>query len=155
MGSTVNDQFGAKSVDAFMISHVRVLVVDDDSVITDLLRVHLERQGYTVTVASNAAEGLKRIAEERYHLVVSDVEMAEMNGIEFLQRIREEQPAIGVIIMTGFPENHPRIMATRAGADGYIPKPFSLTQFSTALERAYWNALTRADDLDFDREEAL
>ena len=138
-----------------MISHVHVLVVDDDSVITDLVGIHLERQGYSVTVASSAAEGLKKIAEADFHLVITDVEMPELDGIEFLAIIREQQPAIGVIIMTAFPENHPRTVAIRAGADGYIRKPFSLRQFSNTLERAYWNALTRADTLDLEREQAL
>ena len=135
-----------------MISHLRVLVVDDDSVITELLGIHLDRQGYTATVTSSASEGLKKIAEETYHLVISDVEMPGLDGIEFLARIREIQPSIGVVIMTAFPENHPRAVALRAGADGYIRKPFSLNQFATVLERAYWNALTRADVLE--REKA-
>lgn len=134
-----------------MISHVHVLVVDDDPVITELLGVHLERQGYTVAIASDAAEGEKRTAADKYHLVVSDIEMPGIDGIEFLKRIRERQPGVGVIIMTAFPENHPRTMALRAGADGYIRKPFNLNAFSKVLERAYWNALTRADTLDIEQ----
>ena len=136
-----------------MISHLHVLVVDDDAVITELLGIHLERQGYSVTVTSSATDGLKKIADDTYHLIISDVEMPGLDGIEFLSRIRELQPTIGVIIMTAFPENHPRTMAVRAGADGYIRKPFSLSQFSTILERAYWNALTRADSLDLESKE--
>jgi len=138
-----------------MISHVNVLVVDDDSVITDLLGIHLERQGYSVSVAPSAIEGLKAVSEEKFNLIVSDVEMPGMSGIEFLTRVREEQPTIGVIIMTAYPENHPKTMAVRAGADGYIGKPFNLKKFSNTLEQAYWNALTRADDLDFEHEGAL
>ncbi len=136
-----------------MISHLHVLVVDDDAVITELLGIHLERQGYSATVTSSATDGLKKIGDDKYHLVISDVEMPGLDGIEFLSRIRELQPTIGVIIMTAFPENHPRTMAVRAGADGYIRKPFSLSQFSTVLERAYWNALTRADSLDLESKE--
>lgn len=138
-----------------MISHVHVLVVDDDSIITDLVGIHLERQGYSVTVTSNATDGLKKVAETDFHLVVTDVEMPGLDGFEFLAKIREVQPTIGVIIMTAFPENHPRTVALRAGADGYIRKPFSLIQFSNTLERAYWNALTRADTIDLKREEVL
>jgi CheY-like chemotaxis protein len=136
-----------------MISHVHVLVVDDDSVITDLLGIFLERKGYTVTVASCAAEGLQKIEDQKYHLIVSDVEMPGLSGFEFLEKIRDRQPEIGVILMTAYPENHSRANAMRAGADGYIPKPFSLNQFSTTLERAYWNALTRADSVDLERGE--
>ena len=97
----------------------------------------------------------KKIAETDFQIVVSDVEMPGLNGLEFLSEIRDRQPAIGVIIMTAFPENHPRTMAVRAGADGYIRKPFSLRQFSNTLERAYWNALTRADSLDLERGQVL
>ncbi len=137
-----------------MISHVHVLVVDDDSIITELLSIFLERQGYSVEVASSAEDGLKRIAETKYNLVISDVEMPGIDGIAFLEQIREKQPTIGVIIMTAYPDNHPRNMATRAGADGYIRKPFNLRQVSATLERAYWNALTRVDTLDLETEEA-
>jgi len=133
-----------------MISHVHVLVVDDDPVIMDLLGIHLQKQGYTVTVAANASEGEKRIAEDRYQLVVTDIEMPGIDGLEFLSRIRERQPGIGVIIMTAFPERYTRSQAIRAGADGYIQKPFSLSKFSTVLERAYWNSLTRADTADLE-----
>lgn len=134
-----------------MISHVHVLVVDDDPVVMDLLGIHLEKQGYTVTLAANASEGEKRIAEDRFNLVVTDVEMPGIDGIEFLARIREQQPSIGVIVMTAFPERHSRTQAMRAGADGYIQKPFSLSNFSTVLERAYWNALTRVDTLGMEQ----
>jgi DNA-binding response OmpR family regulator len=134
-----------------MISHVHVLVVDDDPVITDLLGIHLERQGYTVKVASSAVDGEKFIVEDQYQLVVSDIEMPGLDGIEFLKRIREKQPGVGVIIMTAFPDNHPRTTALRAGADGYVRKPFNLNQFSNVLEKAYWNALTRADSLDIEQ----
>jgi DNA-binding response OmpR family regulator len=113
--------------------------------------IHLERQGYTVAIASSAVEGEKRVAQDKYHLVVSDIEMPDIDGIEFLKRIREQQPGVGVIIMTAYPENHPRTMALRAGADGYIRKPFNLNQFSKMLERSYWNALTRADALDVEQ----
>ena len=81
--------------------------------------------------------------------------MPGLDGIEFLRKIRELYPAIGVIIMTAYTENHPRTIAMRAGADGYLQKPFSLSQFSAVLEKAYWNALTRADHLDPQREEVL
>ncbi len=154
MNSTVRDQVEERNARLVMISQVHVLVVDDDSVITELLGIHLERQGYSVSVASSATDGLKQIGEKKYNLVVSDVEMPGIDGIEFLATIREKQPAIGVILMTAYHENHSRTMALRAGADGYIRKPFSLDQFSTTLERAYWNSLMRADSLDLASEES-
>lgn len=128
-----------------MIKHLRVLVVDDDPTILEVISTFLESKGYSVETSANGQQALESIEQAEFDLVISDIEMAGMNGFELLRRIRESYPKIGIILMTGYEEAHPLSAALRAGADGYISKPFSLRKFSLIFEQAYWNALSRDD----------
>jgi CheY-like chemotaxis protein len=128
-----------------MIKHLRVLVVDDDPTILEVVSTFLESKGYSVETSVNGQQALESIEQVEFDLVISDIEMAGMNGFELLRRIRESYPKIGIILMTGYEEAHPLSAALRAGADGYISKPFSLRKFSLIFEQAYWNALSRED----------
>jgi CheY-like chemotaxis protein len=128
-----------------MIKHLRVLVVDDDPTILEVISTFLESKGYSVETSVNGQQALESIEQVEFDLVISDIEMAGMNGFELLRRIRESYPKIGIILMTGYEEAHPLSAALRAGADGYISKPFSLRKFSLIFEQAYWNALSRED----------
>jgi CheY-like chemotaxis protein len=128
-----------------MIKHLRVLVVDDDPTILEVVSTFLESKGYSVETSANGQQALESIEQAEFDLVISDIEMAGMNGFELLRRIRESYPKIGIILMTGYEEAHPLSAALRAGADGYISKPFSLRKFSLIFEQAYWNALSRDD----------
>ena len=128
-----------------MIKHLRVLVVDDDPAILDVLVAHLRSKGYAVESEPNAHEALDAIRRLPFDLVISDVRMAGMNGFEFIKIVRANFPSIGIVIMTAFEDEFPLSEALRAGADGYITKPFSLSKFSLIFERAYWHALQRED----------
>ncbi len=128
-----------------MIKHLNILVVDDDTGVTDLLGAFLDSRGYSVQTCHNGRDALALVERETFDLVISDIEMAEMNGFELLRQIRAAYPKIGIVLMTGYTENHPLSEALRAGADGYISKPFSLRKFSLIFEQAYWNALSRED----------
>lgn len=128
-----------------MIKHLKVLVVDDDPGVVDLLSAFLDTRGYAVQACRSGREALAALEEGPFDLVISDIEMAEMNGYELLRQTRERYPQIGIVLMTGYTEKHPLSEALRAGADGYISKPFSLRKFSLIFEQAYWNALSRED----------
>ena len=128
-----------------MIKHLRVLVVDDDPGVIDLLGAFLDTRGYSVVSVRNGREARGLLDTETFDLVISDIEMAEINGYELLRQTREKHPKIGIVLMTGYTESHPLSEALRAGADGYISKPFSLRKFSLIFEQAYWNALARED----------
>ncbi|GMU91898.1 MAG: hypothetical protein AMXMBFR4_09560 [Candidatus Hydrogenedentota bacterium] len=128
-----------------MIKHLNVLVVDDDPAVVDTLCAFLETRGYSVQSSPNGRHALDTIEATAFDLVISDIEMAEVNGYELLRRTRQRHPKIGIILMTGYAEKHPLSEALRAGADGYISKPFSLRKFSLIFEQAYWNALSRDD----------
>ncbi|HRI88643.1 MAG TPA: response regulator [Candidatus Hydrogenedentes bacterium] len=128
-----------------MIKHLKILIVDDDPGVIDLLGAYLESRGYSVRTAKNGRDALVYLDDDQYDLVISDIEMAGINGFELLRQTRGKYPRIGIILMTGYTEAHPLSEALRAGADGYISKPFSLRKFSLIFEQAYWNALSRED----------
>lgn len=128
-----------------MIKHLNVLVVDDDPAILEVVAAHLRSKGYRVESKPCAADALEVMRQTPFDLVISDVKMAGMNGFEFIRIVRANFPGIGIVIMTAYEDEYPLSEALRAGADGYITKPFSLSKFSLIFERAYWHALSRQD----------
>ena len=128
-----------------MISKLNVLLVDDDPSILEILEAFLQERGYLVECRGNAAEALDALRDQNFDLVISDIEMAGMNGFEFLKIARRNYPGLGIVLMSAYEESYPMSEALRAGADGYISKPFSLDKLSLIFNRAYWNALSRQD----------
>ena len=128
-----------------MIEKLNILVIDDDAGVREVVASHLLAQSYAVTACETAEEGLRLLTEQEFSLVISDIKLAGINGFEFLKLARARRPEIGIILMTAYEEEFPLSEALRAGADGYITKPFSLSKFSLIFERAYWNALSRQD----------
>lgn len=127
------------------LNQLDVLVVDDDPEVLDLVSLYLETRGHFVSACGSGPEGLEKILDHEYDLVISDVHMAGVNGFELLKVTRQRYPDIGFVLMTAYEECYPLSEALGAGADGYISKPFSLQKFSLIFERAYWEALKRHD----------
>jgi len=115
----------------------KVLVVDDEPAAMELLVEFLSTKGYEVLTATNGAEALRRVQEDRPHLVLLDVQMPRMNGIEVLRRIRELDPELGVIMTTGVNEEAVGRQALELGAFDYIVKPLDMPY----LERSLWHKI--------------
>ncbi len=128
-----------------MIRHLRILAVDDDAVILEVLATYFSDRGYYVQTRLNGREALDALREEEFDLVISDIDMAGMNGFEFLRLARRNHPSLGIILMTAFEDRFPVSEALSAGADGYITKPFSLKKLSLIFDSAYWAAISRED----------
>lgn len=105
---------------------MKILIVDDEKTITTLLTMTLSAVGYATTCAGNGKEGLERLAEEDIDLIISDICMPEMDGLQLLQMVRQQYPDIGVIIITGNPGHYLPEDIIRAGAIGLVGKPFKL-----------------------------
>jgi two-component system, OmpR family, response regulator ResD len=103
-----------------------VLVVDDEETITDIVSRYLVRAGYRTRAARDGLEAVAAVAARRPDLVVLDVMLPGIDGLEVMRRIREDDGApIGVILLTARGEQHDKIAGLRDGADDYIAKPFS------------------------------
>lgn len=128
-----------------MLRPLRILVVDDDENTLDVVSVYLESRDHRVRGAQTGRQALELVQENVFDLIISDVQMAGMDGFELLREVRKLAPEVGFILMTAYEEMHPLSEALEAGADGYISKPFSLSKFSLIFEREYWSALKRED----------
>ena len=101
-----------------------VLVVDDDPHIVELARLYLERDGYRVVSASDGASGLTSAREEQPDLVVLDVMLPLVNGLDVCRTLRQES-SVPIIMLTARVEEDDRLAGLNLGADDYVPKPFS------------------------------
>lgn len=116
----------------------RVLVVDDEPDAVELLREFLSVKGYEVMTASGGEEALRLVREERPHLILLDVRMPGMNGLEVLRQVRQIDKEVGVIMVTAVNEEETGRQALELGAFDYIVKPLDLTY----LERSLWYKIT-------------
>ena len=116
----------------------RVLVVDDEPDFIELLREFLTVKGYEVIAASNGEEALRKVKEDRPHLILLDVRMPKMNGPEVLKQVREIDHEVGVIMVTAVNEEETGRQALKLGAFDYITKPLDLKY----LERSLWYKIT-------------
>ena len=103
----------------------KILVVDDELEIVRVVRSYLEKAGYQVVTATNGREALFVARHERPALVVLDLQMPEMDGLEFTRRLRAEQPDVAIIMLTARVEEMDRVLGLELGADDYVTKPFS------------------------------
>jgi DNA-binding response OmpR family regulator len=107
-----------------MSKKAKVLLVDDETAITGNLAPFLERAGFTVAVAGNGEDALRKAASFHPELIIMDVLMPRLDGREALRRLRASGSWIPVILLTQVGESHERAMALEEGADDYLNKPF-------------------------------
>ena len=114
-----------------------VLVVDDDEKICWAFEQFLESEGYTSDVANSAEEGLRRIAADKPDVVLLDVNLPGMSGLEALEEIKARHPWVIVIIITAYDDVETTIEAMRLQAFDFVPKPIDLDVVKSVLERAF------------------
>lgn len=112
----------------------RVLVVDDEPEAVELLQELLIAKGYEVLTASDGEEALRKVKAERPHVILLDMRMPKMNGLEVLRRVREIDHEVGVIMVTAVMEEETGRQALQMGAFDYITKPLDLAY----LEHTLW-----------------
>ena len=121
----------------------RTLVIDDDPAITSVLKRGLSYEGFAVDTAASGQEGLRIARDQPPDLVVLDVMMPEMDGLEVLQRLRSADAQLPVLLLTGRDGPADEVKGLESGADDYVTKPFS---FDVLL--AHIRALLRRQDAD-------
>jgi DNA-binding NtrC family response regulator len=117
----------------------KILVVDDEDIVRTSCSRTLSPEGYEIRLAKNGAEGLKMASEERFDLVLTDLKMPDMDGIEVLRIIKEQWPETAVIIVTGYQTVDTAVKAIKLGAYDYIEKPFTPDALITAVREALTN----------------
>lgn len=106
------------------MSAEKILIVDDEKEIRDLIDIYLTNEGYTTLKASNGIEALELLKTNNVHLIILDIMMPKMDGIEACMKIREEK-SMPIIMLSAKSEDMDKIIGLTTGADDYITKPFN------------------------------
>ena len=114
----------------------RILIVDDEPSIRMVLRAHLNRSGYQVTAAENGAEAISLLRNDEFHLVVSDLKMPVVGGMEVLAHCQSEFPGLPVILITAHGTVDSAVEAIKRGAQDYVTKPFDSDELMPIIEKA-------------------
>ena len=133
--------------DAFFDAAPRVLVVDDEKVIREILADFLSLEGFEVRTADDGQSALKELEGNAYDLVISDLKMPGMGGLELLNELNRTHPGIVTIIMTGFGTVETAIDAMRHGAYDYVMKPFRIEEVVHIIQRGLEKKRLTAENL--------
>jgi len=115
---------------------LRILVVDDERVICDACHLVLTEEGYRVEEYTSGKAGLNAIRQGVYDLVLLDMKLPDIDGMEILKVTRKEKPDLGVIVMTGYSTLSNAVEALKLGATNYLSKPFTDEELISALKQA-------------------
>ena len=114
-----------------------ILVVDDEEDILNILKFILEKDGYSVDTALNGEEAFTKVRKNRYDIVLTDLKMPGMDGMELLERVRDYNPEIDVVIMTAYASVESAVTAIKKGASDYIVKPFINEDVKLRIKRLF------------------
>ncbi len=124
-----------------MKSRARVLIVDDEALMRRLVRSILIKEGYFVAQASGVEDALAKLKKSHFDIVITDICMPDMDGLELLTAVKKTDPDIGVIVMTGFGDANTPDQARALGADEYFTKPFNEREITVIVERVCWRRM--------------
>ena len=114
----------------------RILIVDDEEGLRRLLVRVLVKSGHEAIAVSGGAEALRQVAAEPFDLVITDIKMPEMDGLELLRQLKDFDPALPVIVMTAYGTVESAVEALRAGAYDYLAKPFEIDELKLTVAKA-------------------
>jgi len=122
----------------------RILVVDDEENVCQSVKKILSRKGYTVAESLTVEDAIEKMNETPFDLVITDLMMPKTSGLELLEIIRDHYPELEVIMITGYASIESAVKATKLGAAGYLPKPFTPEELNEITEKAFQNRTKRA-----------
>ena len=125
----------------------KILVVDDESSILQTLRFNLERSGYQVSTAGDGRSALALVASERPDLVILDIMLPVLDGIETCKEIRRSSN-VPIIMLTAKDQEIDKVLALELGADDYVTKPFALGEFMARIKARLRRSESQSDDRD-------
>ncbi len=130
----------------------KILVVDDEESIREFFQIMLRREGYDVEVAPNGAAGLEFIKGRHFDLVISDIQMPEVSGMELLAKIKEYDSDMAVIMITAFGSTETAVEAMKLGAYDYVQKPFKIDEVRIIIQQALEKRTLRIENQQLRKE---
>jgi DNA-binding NtrC family response regulator len=125
----------------------RLLIVDDEAIVRDSLGKWFREEGYEVATAESASEALTRLAENHWELALLDIKMPGTDGIELQRRLRQIDPDLVVIMMTGYASVETAVEALKNGAYDYVTKPFDPDDIANVVRNALAHCRTRKENV--------
>ncbi len=122
-----------------------ILVVEDDTLMSDSISRVLSKEGYEVLVAATGAKAKKVIEDRVIHLIILDIKLPDMNGVDLLSFARDVEPDVPVIVMTAYSDVRVAVDAMKAGANDYLQKPFELDELKVLVSRALENMRLKSE----------
>ena len=123
-----------------------ILIIEDEAKMRRLLELNLGDDGFKTLSAGDAETGLKLLGSEPVHLVLTDLKLPGMNGLEFLQTAKQQNPALPIVVMTAFGSVETAVEAMKAGASDYVLKPFSLAEMRMVVHKELDNSRLREEN---------
>lgn len=125
------------------MNHLKILIVDDDEVTLQLLKEVLEKEGFHAELAGSGEAAIHLFRKKLHPIIISDIRMLEMSGVQLLREVKKLQPQTSVILMTGFGSLEGTIEAIQEGAFDYVSKPFRMEELKAIVTRAskHWESL--------------
>jgi DNA-binding NtrC family response regulator len=114
----------------------KILVVDDDKHLADNLVEYLAKLGYQAVAAYGGKEAVERFEKENFHLVITDLMMPEMGGLEVLQAVKALDSRAIILVITGYGTIQSAVSAIKEGAYDFVPKPFKMSELEVIIGRA-------------------
>jgi DNA-binding NtrC family response regulator len=131
---------------------VKILIIDDERIIIDSCSRILSNDDYQIDAAQDGIEGLRKIDENRYDIVILDIMMPEIDGLKVLHRIKEGYPDIDVIMITGLSQIETAVKSMKLGAFDYLPKPFDPDELKLVVARALERRRLLSENLNLKSE---
>ena len=119
--------FGRKQLYGHSL-HKRILVVEDERDIAELIRLHLDDLGLSVTIACDGITGLRKALSGSWNLIILDLRLPGMDGLEICRRLRQNSCAVPILMLTSKSSELDRVLGLELGADDYVTKPFSVLE---------------------------
>jgi DNA-binding NtrC family response regulator len=123
-----------------------ILIIEDEAKMRRLLELNLGEDGFKTLSAGDAETGLKLLASEPVHLVLTDLKLPGISGLDFLQTAKQQDPALPVVVMTAFGSVETAVEAMKAGASDYVLKPFSLAEMRMVVHKELDNSRLREEN---------
>jgi DNA-binding NtrC family response regulator len=114
----------------------KVMIIDDEKIVGDMARMSLEQDGYAVETFLSAEPALARLKEEKFDVVVTDLKMKGIDGMEVLRTVKGSYPETKVIMITAFANLDAAIEALRADVHDFFPKPVKIKELKASIQRA-------------------
>ena len=130
----------------------KILILDDDKGMREFLEIMLTREGYDVTCAFDGEKALNLCRKAQFDLILTDLKMPKMDGIEFLKRVKDVCPEVFVILMTAYASGETAVSAMKEGAYDYIEKNFDIEDLTTLIREALNKKGIKKDDAQFIKE---